>query len=48
MKKGKKQWKILFLILKYIKRTATMICSEDTHLLALSKKGFDIILGIYK
>ncbi|EAR88762.2 cyclic nucleotide-binding domain protein (macronuclear) [Tetrahymena thermophila SB210] len=30
------------------KRTATMICSEDTHLLALSKKGFDTILGAYK
>ncbi|KAL4505389.1 hypothetical protein ABPG72_002451 [Tetrahymena utriculariae] len=30
------------------KRTATMICSEDTHLLALSKKGFDIILGAHK
>ncbi|KAL4456525.1 hypothetical protein ABPG74_000632 [Tetrahymena malaccensis] len=30
------------------KRTATMICSEDTHLLALSKRGFDTILGAYK
>ena len=30
-----------------LKRTATMICKEDTHLLTLSKEGFDKILGAY-
>ncbi|EAR88757.2 cyclic nucleotide-binding domain protein (macronuclear) [Tetrahymena thermophila SB210] len=30
------------------KRTATMVCEQDTHFMCLSKEGFDQIMGAYR
>lgn len=32
-------------ILLFWNRTGTMVCKEDTHLMTLTKEGFDKIIG---